>query len=229
VPRPLPSIAVLSFLVCALSILVAGCGDGASTEASGDSGATTSPPTPAADSRQEAADRGGEEGVLASSACKALPLSAAEGFDSRFVERSGGGDASGLSGCHYDTLDEESGPPATLILELVPSPAEASESAAKTICREIIEEIERDPTYEDPEPVPALGEESSVVAGFSEADPTLHFDEDETIFVADWRQDGSCARLIYSASGSVPVPTLDEFVALAERVSASGEHTRGGD
>lgn len=222
-----PKSAVCALLLFSLLSVVSGCGGeappaadtAASTKASADAAPLGSGDTRSKTEAQAAAET--PDNVLASSACKALPLSAAKSFDSRLTGHAGGSGDASLNICDYNTPAEEE-PSVQLILELVPSPAEPSESAARKICHELIEEIKSDPNYnyESSEAVPALGEESNVASGFVKADSSL--DQDETTYVADWREDGSCARLIFASSGSGPVEPLSKFVALAESVSTSG-------
>lgn len=204
-------------LLCLLSILVCGCGGSASPSTT-DGSATSRPSTAASPEAQDSAQEPVQFAAndLAPDACKALSLAAAESFDGRLDFQGAGGS---LDACSYNTPSEQT-PSLQLILELVPSPAEPLESAAKKICHELIEEIKHDPDYEGSEAVPALGEESNVASGFEPAE--MDFDEDETIYIADWREDGSCARLIYAGTGSVTLEPLPEFIALAESISTSG-------
>jgi hypothetical protein len=210
-------------LLCSL-LLLYGCG-GSASPLSTDSAATTQPsavppPQDSTKSESEVQDSAQApaqfaENELAADACKALPLAAVESFDRRLNQQIGGS----VVTCSYSTPAERT-PFLQLILEMVPSPAEPSESAAKTICHKLINEIHHDPDYEGSEAVPALGEESNVASGFVKADSNL--DEDETTYVADWREDGSCVRLIFAGSGSTTVEPLPKFIALAESVSTSG-------
>jgi hypothetical protein len=130
----------------------------------------------------------------------------------------GGGNAGNLDACSYTSPGEH--PTSSLILELIPGPAEPSEFAAKRVCPQVIAKINSDPNTETSKPWPALGEESNIVTIFDDGGKT-RFDEPETVYVATWRESGSCAQLIYTAEMGSLAP-LSEFVALAESVSTSG-------
>lgn len=209
-------------------LLLPGCGGGggaptttgtpASSQPTTDPASSGSGPTRADTEARGPAPAQAADKSLASSACKALPFSAAESFDPHFTRHLGGGDGNGLSTCSYNGPSSEH-PSFQLILELIPPPTEPSEAIAKRLCHKLIGEISRDPDYEGSETVPGLGEESNVATGFVKAESNL--DEDETIYVADWREAGSCARLIYSGVGSVSVEPLSKFIALAESISNS--------
>jgi hypothetical protein len=214
-----------SLLLCSLSILC-GCGGSASPSTTGPATTTqlsAAIPPEQEDAKSEAEAQGSAqapvefaENDLAPDACKALPLAAAKSFDRRLDFQGAGGT---LDACSYNTPSEQT-PSLQLILELIPSPAEPLESAAKKICHRLIDEIRHDPDYEGSQAVPALGEESNLASGFVAAESNL--DEDETLYIADWREDGSCARLIYVGSGSAALEPLPKFVALAESISSSG-------
>lgn len=189
-----------ALLLCSLSVL---CGCGGSTSPSTTGTVATTQASAAVN-------------ALAPDSCKALPLAAAKSFDRRLDFQGAGGT---LDACSYNTPAEQT-PSLQLILELIPSPAEPLESAAKKICHKLIDEIRHDPDYEGSQAVPALGEESNVASGFVAADSDLG--EDETLYIADWREDGSCVRLIYVGTGSAALEPLPKFVELAESISSSG-------
>lgn len=214
-------------------VILSGCGGGGQTSTTPteppvsdqstsravppDSGNQTS--TEASDTKPESSTPEPTDGRgLMAGACAVLPLSAAESFDPRLTRKATGGEGKGVSGCNYSPPEE--GPSIQLIMELIPAPAEASESVAKVVCQKTIAELNNEPTNKTSEAVPTLGEEGNVISGFIKADSNL--DGDETIYVADWREEGMCAQLIFSSVEAGPAEPLSKFTALAESISSGG-------
>lgn len=105
-----------------------------------------------------------------------------------------------------------------LSLELIPSPSEPSESAAKALCRKLIEQVENDNRFTTSEAPASLGEEAVIASTFERATMI----GDETTYVADWREGGSCVSLGFGTEGPARPPPVSKFADLAVSVSESG-------
>jgi hypothetical protein len=135
-------------------------------------------------------------------------------FDPRLREQAPGGS---LDICSYSTAPEQS-PALQLILELIPSPSEPSESAAKAICQKLIEQAINDSIYKTSEAPAVLGDEAVLASTFRHGQTGLV--GDATTYAADWRQGGSCVSLIFSSEAPAQPPALSKFTNLAVVVSA---------
>ena len=153
---------------------------------------------------------------LASGACAALSPAMAAAFDPRLREQARGGS---LDICSYSTAPEVP-PPLQLILELIPSPDEPSESVAKEVCQKVINQVINGNGYTTSAAPGPLGEEAVIASTFKRDETGLV--GDETTDVADWREGGSCASLIFSSQAPAPPPALSKFTDLAVLVSSSG-------
>lgn len=223
IPGRLRSWPLVPFLLCVLAALIGGCGGGSESNT-----VTSAPSHSETDSKQGSrsvsADGGdaatrkdqADDRRLASNACKALSPAMAVAFDSRLREQARGG---ALDICSYSTAPGES-PALQLILELIPSPSEPSESAAKAICQKLIEQTINDGSYTTSESPPLLADEAVLASTFKQDETGLV--GDATTYVLDWREGGSCASLIFSSQAPARPPALSKFTDLAVLVSGSG-------
>jgi hypothetical protein len=217
-------------LLFLLAALIGGCGAGAQNNTAGTVDAH--PKTAPSGAKRSASARGGDGAVregragerqLASHACEALSPAMAASLDPRLRKQPAGGGS--LDICSYSAAPEQP-PPLHLILELIPSPAEPSESVAKAICQKLIKQVingYRHTTSAAPAP---LGEEAVVASTFKRDETGLV--GDETTYVADWREGGSCASLIFGSQKPARPPPLSKFTDLAVLVSGSGRATSEG-
>lgn len=218
-----PFKAWLVFLLLFLpSPLVGGCGGGSQRNTAGSvpSHSEAASGRPRRSASAEASDTTREERVddrqLASDSCKALSPAMAASLDPRLRKLAGGGSA---DICSYSTAPEQP-PPLHLILELIPSPAEPSESAAKAVCQKVIQHLINDNSFTTSAAPAPLGEEAVVASTFKRDETGLV--GDETAYVADWREGGSCASLVFSSQTPARPPALSKFIRLAVLVSSSG-------
>jgi hypothetical protein len=161
------------------------------------------------------------EGELPDTACEALTPEIASAFEPGLHKGVPGGT---LDICGYGTNPEEA---VQLILEFVPSGAEPSERVAKAVCGKLIEEplpddnnsiVRKESTSSNP---PALLGPEALLYTVHEHDKT-GYGGDTTVYVADWREGGSCVTLISSSEEPVQPPPLSKFAALASTLAAGG-------
>jgi hypothetical protein len=215
--------APLIFFLCVLAVLIGGCGG----RSQGNTAVSVpSHPRAASERAKRSAsadegdatireDRAGEQ-QLASGACEALSPATAVALEPRLRKQES--DGAPLESCSYSTADPEKLPRLHLILEVIPSVAEPSVPAAKAICQKLIKQIVNGSRYTTSEAPASLGEEAVVASTFERASLV----GDETTYVADWREGGSCASLIFGTEGPARPPAISKFTELAMLVSGSG-------
>jgi len=216
---PLPFLLLLFFLM----VVIDGCGVGAQS----DTADTVDAHPRAAPSKatngasvgedEDTASEGRASEGLASHACDALLPALAANLDPRLRKRPDGGGS--LDVCSYGTAPAHE-PALQLILQFIPSPTEPSVSVAMALCQKLIKQTIEDKSYTTVAAPPPLGEEAVVASIFKRDETGLV--GDETTYVADWREGGTCASLIFSSHKPARPPSLSKFIDLAVSVSLSG-------